>query len=77
VETQDGLYNAFAFWFTWAAAETVLNTATALCFGIPMHFMSDLSSGHVMFNIQVRGACCASLSGLHTYSLLRMCGHAL
>jgi hypothetical protein len=52
VETQDGLYNAFAFWFTWAAAETVLNTATALCFGIPMHFMSDLSSGHVLFGLQ-------------------------
>jgi hypothetical protein len=57
VETQDGLYNAFAFWFTWAVAETILNTVTALCFGIPMHLMADLSSGHgMLLSIQVREA---------------------
>lgn len=45
VETADGLYSAFAFWASWAAAETTLNTVTALMFGMPMHFMVDLAVG--------------------------------
>jgi len=40
---QDGLYSAFAFWLSWGVAETALNVITALLFGLPMHFMVDLT----------------------------------